>query len=113
MAASVPMGLTEMGLIKTVAISKEGHVDVRLRLTSPFCEMIAYLMREAAAKVSALAGVASVSVTHDAGLEWDHDMIAPEAQARRAARLQKLRSAFELRTGTRIAVLPQPGGSLK
>ncbi len=52
--ACVPMGLSEMGLIKTVHIDPEGGVDIELRLTSPFCEMIAFMRNEAIAKVGAL-----------------------------------------------------------
>ena len=90
-AASVAMGLNEMGIVKSVAVSNAGHVDIQLRLTSPFCEMIAYMTNEAVARVGALTGVTGVSVGHDAGLDWDHDMIAPEAQARRQRRLAALR----------------------
>lgn len=91
-AACVPMGLSEMGLIKTVQIGPDGSVDIELRLTSPFCEMIAFMKNEAAAKVGALAGVTGVTVRHDSGFDWDHDLIAPAAQARRQARLNTLRA---------------------
>lgn len=90
-AASVAMGLNEMGIVKSVAVSNAGQVDIQLRLTSPFCEMIAYMTNEAVARVGALTGVTGVSVGHDAGLDWDHDMIAPDAQARRQRRLAALR----------------------
>jgi len=40
--------------------------------------------------VGELPGVTEVSVRHDSGLDWDHDMIAPEAQARRRRRLLAL-----------------------
>jgi metal-sulfur cluster biosynthetic enzyme len=91
-AACVPMGLSEMGLIKTVRIDPDGSVAIELRLTSPFCEMIAFMKNEAIAKVGALRGVTGVTVRHDSGFDWDHDMIAPEAQARRQARLNMLRA---------------------
>ena len=91
-AASVPMGLDEMGIIGSLAVTSDGAVDVQLRLTSPFCEMIAYMRNEIIARVSKLPGVTAVSVGHDSGFDWDHDMIAPEAQARRQRRLAQLRS---------------------
>lgn len=91
-AACIPMGLTEMGLIKTVRIDPAGSVDIELRLTSPFCEMIAFMRNEAMAKVGALPGVTGVTVRHDTGFDWDHDLIAPAAQARRQARLVMLRA---------------------
>jgi metal-sulfur cluster biosynthetic enzyme len=90
-AASIPMGLDEMGIVKSVAIADSGQVDIGLRLTSPVCEMIGYMRKEAIARIGALPGVTGVSVSHDSGLDWDHDMIAPEAQARRQHRLAMLR----------------------
>ena len=91
-AACVPMGLDEMGIVKAVHVGADGHVDVELRLTSPFCEMIAYMRNEAMAKVGSLPGVTGVSVRHDAGFDWDPDMIAPQAQARRRQRIAMLRA---------------------
>ena len=91
-AACVPMGLSEMGLIKAVRFDRDGSVDIELRLTSPFCEMIAFMKNEAMAKVGALPGVTGVTVRHDTGFDWDHDLIAPAAQARRQARLDVLRA---------------------
>jgi metal-sulfur cluster biosynthetic enzyme len=93
-AASVPMGLGEMGIVKEVRIAAEGQVTIELRLTSPFCEMISYMTNQALAKVGSLPGVTGVTVLHDSGLEWDHDMIAPEAQARRQRRLTMLHTLF-------------------
>lgn len=89
-AASSPMGLSEMGIVKSVDIARNGQVEVELRLTSPFCEMIAYFRNEALAKIGKLPGVTAVSVTHDSGLDWEPEMIAPEAQARRKQRLATL-----------------------
>lgn len=94
-AAAVPMGLNEMGIIKSVDISTDGIVDIELRLTSPFCEMIAFFRNETIAKVGALSGVTEVKVRHDSGFDWDHDMIAPAAQARRQERLAMLRALPE------------------
>lgn len=90
-AASIPMGLDEMGIVKSVKIAGSGQVEIGLRLTSPVCEMIGYMRKEAMAKIGALPGVTGVSVSHDSGLDWDHDMISPAAQARRQRRLAMLR----------------------
>ena len=91
-ATSVPMGLDEMGIVKTVAIDEAGRVAVELRLTSPFCEMIAYMRNEAIARIGDLPGVTAVIVTHDSGFDWDPDLIVPAAQRRRQARLATLRA---------------------
>ncbi len=98
-AASVPMGLSEMGIVKSVDIQSDGRVEIELRLTSPFCEMIAFMKNEALAKIGSLPGVTAVLVRHDSGLDWDHDFIAPEAQARRQRRLDMLRGLHIARAG--------------
>ncbi|GAC1574612.1 MAG: hypothetical protein NVS3B24_01990 [Candidatus Dormibacteria bacterium] len=87
-----PMGLVEMGLVAKVEISPEGEVDVRLRLTSPTCQMVMYMAKEIISFVSRLPGVAEVRVHADAGIDWDPDMIAPAAAQRRRERLQMLRA---------------------
>jgi metal-sulfur cluster biosynthetic enzyme len=91
-AASVPMGLDEMGIIKSVRVARDGRVEVEIRLTSPFCEMVPFFKRETLEKVGRIPGVTGVSFTHDRGWDWDPDMIAPAAQARRRERLIRLRS---------------------
>lgn len=93
-AAAVPMGLGEMGIVKSVAIAADGQVAIELRLTSPFCEMLAFMRNEVLARVGQLPGVTGVTVSNDSGLDWDHDLIAPAAQARRQDRLAKLRERY-------------------
>lgn len=94
-ATSVPMGLAEMGLIARVTVASDGGVEITLRLSSPVCEMVGYLRSEAIARASAIAGVRSVIVRHDSGLDWTPDLIAPAAQVRRRSRLERLRIVHE------------------
>ena len=82
-AGGTPMGLAEMGLVRSVDISDDGDVAVHLRLTSPFCHMIAFMQDETTKQVGSLPGVRSVRVDGDAGLDWSPDLIAPAAQERR------------------------------
>ena len=89
-ASGVPMGLGEMGLIDAVDISASGDVEVKLRLTSPFCHMIGFMTKEAIAKLEALPSVRSVSVRADNGLDWSPAMISPAAQRRRQQRLDNV-----------------------
>jgi hypothetical protein len=84
------------GAVKGIApYGDDGRVCIALRLTSPVCEMVGYMRKEAMAKVGAILGVSEVSVGHDSRLDWDHDLIAPAAQARRERSLAMLR---EVRT---------------
>jgi metal-sulfur cluster biosynthetic enzyme len=74
-AASRPMGLVDMGLIRQVDIDDAGAVDVHLRLTSPVCYLVTYIEAEAVRAVSACPGVASVEVHPDEGLDWSPGLI--------------------------------------
>lgn len=92
LAAGTPLGLSEMGLVKDVAVGPTGQVRIELRLTSPFCHMIGFFEAEAMRLVSDLPGVRSVELRADNGLDWTPNDIAPEAQARRAARVLEMQS---------------------
>src|SRR4051794_15361136 len=84
------MGIVDMGLIERLAIDPAGHVEIRIRLTSPCCGMVGYFIEEAKSRVGALAGVADVAVEADHGLDWSPSMMSEEAQRRRRARLRSL-----------------------
>lgn len=86
-AGGTPMGLNEMGLVKSVGVSDGGEVEIDLRLTSPFCHMIGFMKKTAIEKVSAIEGVHAVEVNGDAGLDWSPDLIDLAAQRRQRARL--------------------------
>lgn len=92
-ASGTPLGLDEMGLIDSVAITCDGAVTLRLRLTSPFCHMIGFFKVEATRLVLALPGVTAVVVEADNGLDWSPARISPAGQARREVYLAKMRGA--------------------
>lgn len=85
-----PMGLVEMGLIKSVRISDDGDVEITLRLTSPFCEMIGFLKSEAIDQITSLAGVATVTVHSDSGLDWSPAAMTSAARDKRCRHLALL-----------------------
>src|SRR5215213_1284556 len=90
-AGGTPMGLTEMGLIASLDISEDGDVAVCLRLTAPFCHMIAFMEKEVVARAGSLPGVRSVTVTTDQGLDWSPDLISGDARRRREERAAAVR----------------------
>jgi metal-sulfur cluster biosynthetic enzyme len=109
-AAGVSIGLDDMGVIKSVAISLDGDVRINLRLTSPACHMVAYMTEEAIARVGALPGVRSVEVAPDAGLDWSPTMISRDAQQRRLDRLTRMdRAALRRRAAARARVKGETG----
>lgn len=92
-AAGAAVGLNDMGLIKAVNASGDGHVRIDLRLTSPTCNMLGFMAEEASSRVRGLSGVRSVQVVADQGLDWSPALMSLAAQARRRERLESLRAA--------------------
>jgi len=91
------LGLTEMGLVRSVDVSSEGAVTVTLRLTSPFCEMIGFLKTSALDGLQALPGVSSVTVEADSGFDWSTEHMSPQVRERREERLRAIRADVEAR----------------
>src|SRR5689334_14546429 len=76
-AAGTAIGLGDMGLVEGVAVSPDGDVRINLRLTSPTCNMLGFMAEEANARVRGLAGVRSVEVVSDQGLDWTPSLMSP------------------------------------
>lgn len=88
---ATPMGLVEMGLVDSVDVAGNGDIDIRLRLTSPFCEMIGFMRTAALEKIAALEEAGVVTISTDSGFEWTPDHMSPAARRRRERRLIALR----------------------
>jgi metal-sulfur cluster biosynthetic enzyme len=89
-ASALPMNIVEMGLVKNVSISPDNKVTVELRLTSPGCYMVGYIVREAKRLIEAFPGLDTADIKADRGLEWEPDMIHPGAAKRRHEQLVAL-----------------------
>ena len=83
-ATGVPLGLVEMGLVKRLEIGPDGAAMVELRLTAPFCHMIAYFHREITEGLLMLPGITGITVSTDDGLDWHPELMSPAARAARA-----------------------------
>ena len=83
-----PMGLAEMGLIRSVDVSPAGDVKVCLRLTSPFCEMIGFFKTAAVDKIRELPSVGNVVVEADSGFDWSPEFMSATRRQQRRERLQ-------------------------
>jgi len=79
-----PLGLAEMGLVKRLELRSDGTAIVELRLTAPFCHMIAYFHQEITGRLTALPGVRAVEISTDDGLDWNTSFMSTAAQAARA-----------------------------
>lgn len=88
-----PMGLVEMGLVRSVDVSPAGEVSICLRLTSPFCEMIGFFKNTAVDRIRSLPSVESVTVEADSGFDWSPEYMSPARQEQRRQRLAALRAS--------------------
>jgi metal-sulfur cluster biosynthetic enzyme len=96
-ATGSDLDIVEMGLVKSVAIT-DGHVRVRIRLTTPACQMIPYFLVQIREHVGAIPDVAGVDVDTDDGTEWSEEMMSAEAQSRRQEVLDGYRTRYEQRS---------------
>lgn len=76
----IPVDIYELGLIYEVRISKEGHVDIEMTLTSPNCPVAESLPKDVKEKVESIDGVNSADVHIVFDPPWDKDMMSEEAK---------------------------------
>jgi metal-sulfur cluster biosynthetic enzyme len=85
-AAGVPLGLTDMGLVRGWTVSAEGDLDVRLDVTSPLCLMVGHFVADARARLEAIPGVRTVTIRVDPTGEWSPEWISARGRERLARR---------------------------
>jgi FeS assembly SUF system protein len=76
----IPVDIYELGLIYEVNISKDGHVDIDMTLTSPNCPVAESLPKDVKEKVESIEGVNSADVRIVFDPPWDKDMMSEEAK---------------------------------
>lgn len=80
-AAGTPLGLVEMGMVESVAVSGT-HVDVELLPTFFGCMLVGVFTRAARDAISALPGVSTVDVSQvRGGLQWSELRMTSKARA--------------------------------
>ena len=76
----IPVNIYELGLIYNIGIKKDGMVDIRMTLTSPFCPVAGSLPKEVAARASEVEGVKDVNVDLVFEPPWSMDLMSEEAK---------------------------------
>ena len=76
----IPVNIYEVGLIYAIDIDDAGHVTIAMTLTSPACPVAESLPIEVEARVSAVDGVASVTVDLVWEPPWGPDMMSEAAR---------------------------------
>ena len=76
----IPVNIYELGLIYNIDIKKDGMVDIRMTLTSPFCPVAGSLPKEVSARASEVEGVKDVNVDLVFEPPWSMDLMSEEAK---------------------------------
>ena len=76
----IPVNIFDLGLIYTIEINDENHVDVVMSLTAPGCPVAGEMPGWVAAAIEPLAGVKTVNVELVWEPQWGMDMMSDEAR---------------------------------
>ena len=76
----IPVNIYELGLIYGVEVREDGHVDVKMTLTSPSCPAAGILPGEVEMKVKGVEGVTSAEVEIVWDPVWNPSMMSEAAQ---------------------------------
>lgn len=94
MAIGLKIGLSEMGLVRSVTatLASEGwHVQVHLRLTSPGCQYFFYFRESLEERLLAHPDIHHVEIQWDQRLDWTPEDFSAAARERIDARQRLLR----------------------
>jgi metal-sulfur cluster biosynthetic enzyme len=81
-----PMSLIDMGLVLGWDLDEEGHLEVRMCVTSACCTMAPHFTEAARRELEKLPEVHSVEVVVEAGFFWTPDRMTVRGKARLAER---------------------------
>mgnify|MGYP001372057877 CR=1 FL=1 len=76
----IPVNIYELGLIYNIDIGKDGSVEIKMTLTSPFCPVAGSLPKEVAARASEVDGVTKANVDLVFEPAWSIDLMSEEAK---------------------------------
>ena len=76
----IPVNIYELGLIYNIDVKKDGMVDIKMTLTSPFCPVAGSLPKEVAARASEVDGVKEANVDLVFEPPWNMDLMSEEAK---------------------------------
>ena len=76
----IPVNIYELGLIYNIDVKKDGMVDIKMTLTSPFCPVAGSLPKEVAARASEVDGVKEANVDLVFEPPWSVDLMSEEAK---------------------------------
>ncbi|MFD6613466.1 metal-sulfur cluster assembly factor [Micromonospora chalcea] len=75
-----PMSLPDLGLIRQVSLTPDGHATVRISLTAPFCMAVPTIMQSIEHKVRAIHGITNITVELDATTTWHPELMTDQGR---------------------------------
>jgi FeS assembly SUF system protein len=76
----VPVNIYDLGLIYTIDINDESHVEVKMSLTAPGCPVAGEMPGWVADAITPIVGVKTVNVELVWEPQWGMDMMSDEAR---------------------------------
>jgi len=76
----IPVNIYELGLIYGIDVTKDGHVEIKMTLTSPACPVAGSLPPEVEGKLKEVEGVTDVKVTLVWEPPWKIEMMTEAAR---------------------------------
>jgi FeS assembly SUF system protein len=76
----IPVDIYELGLVYAIDVDDQGHVELRMTLTSPMCPVAGTLPPEVEAKVAQVPGVKSSRVEVVWEPPWNPSMMSEAAR---------------------------------
>jgi metal-sulfur cluster biosynthetic enzyme len=80
-AANAPLSVLDMGLVRHWEVDLDGNVRIVISPTFPSCVLIGEIMEQVDRGVTAVPGVASVTVELDSDLMWTPAAMTEDGQA--------------------------------
>ena len=76
----IPVNIYDLGLIYSIDVKEDNHVEVEMTLTAPACPAADFIMDEVNEKVKEVEGVKGVTVNLVFDPPRDKDMMSDEAR---------------------------------
>jgi metal-sulfur cluster biosynthetic enzyme len=80
-AAGAPLGLLDMGLVRSYEIDAADRLTVVLDVTSPACMMAGHFVADAETRLRQIPGIREVTVSVQPTLEWSEARLTPHGRA--------------------------------
>jgi metal-sulfur cluster biosynthetic enzyme len=97
LAANNPLSLIDMGLVREWTIDGEGHLMVRLCVTTPSCLMAPKLIDAARQELRKVAGIEQVTIDVDPSVFWTPELMSSRGKRTVRRRHQRSRRVANVR----------------